>query len=58
MCWIFLKTTRFDLTSESVGSASNPKILEISNILNIPKSTVHDTYKKIVKIIKDNLEDF
>ena len=31
---------------------------EISNLMDIPKSTIHDTYKKIVKILKDNLEDF
>ena len=30
---------------------------EISNIMGIPKSTVHDTYKKAISIIKDNLED-
>ncbi len=30
---------------------------EISNIMGLPKSTIHDTYKKAISIIKDNLED-
>ncbi len=31
---------------------------DISDIMNIPKSTIHDTYKKMIKIIKENLEEF
>ena len=31
---------------------------DISKIMNLPKSTIHDTYKKAISIIKENLEDF
>ena len=31
---------------------------DISNIMNIPKSTIHDLYKKMINIIKNNLEEF
>ena len=35
----------------------NLSFREISRIMDLPKSTVHDTYKKAITIIKNNLED-
>lgn len=56
-----LRLLNYDLEMKEIFTYRiifNMGFRDISKIMNIPKSTIHDKYKSAIKIIKDNLEDF